>query len=874
MFKRCLALILCFVLIPCTFVLAEGEEHIKVEWLEQAEILSSMELLDGYKPENFGFNSPVSRAEFIDTVANFYFDYDYNKSTGYSDVPADHWAASSVALAAEMNLISPAANFNPDNEILYTEAVKIAVCVLGYGQMAEQEGGYPKGYLSYAAKLGLMNNLSEKVFCRGDMITLIYNMLDAEVMVEVSFGSPEQQFEKGDKLMDVLGYDTIIGAVVANNVAAINGASLKKKDEIQIDDITVVCENSADLLGRKVECYYKYDSKAKKYEAVYINCIDDGVLKIKADDITSLTSASIHYADENDKIKKLSLSSSLEIIYNGRREVSLPENMLIPENGMVEFTDYDDDGNYDVMFIYSFEEYVVSAYNSVDGLIYDKIDRSRYVSVDEDFDKFEFYINGEPSEIDSITPNSLISVAKSRDGKVMTIYASTTILSAQATEYGEDYIVLDGVEYKYTKEFNDNNFYDVLFKDLNNYYINSFGEISYATVANAKLYGYLLGVGGEDALDIDIQVKMLDNEGVVKVYDTDDKVKLNGTNMDSKKLTASSLLFSDDSEFIPQLCTYTLDDETRIKTINVVGANTNGLNELVLEYDGSTDGIPLRSYKSSQIMLNKYVLTAATKVFLIADDDRNMMATTPASLSPDTSYNAILYDWEDAVVGAMVIDNRDGSSGSVFLNVESAPVVVADVLRSIDDETGMETTKIFAYQNGSLIDMYPEDETTCGNAAASLSGFANMPFSSLKPGDVIQISTNFAGRISSFRLLFGMDRGMDGTTEVTYSDSAAMNVSGTIKDKYAKMYNLYGCVTDIYSNNLFKVNVATGTGQDLNGYTLADFDRILQTGGGKIYMYNTAKDKVTVISPSEILIGDMVYARTRYTLTEEIYVVR
>lgn len=877
MFKRYIALIICFALFAFTFVNADGEEQIKAEWLRQADILSSMELLDGYTPDNFGFNSAVSRAEFVDTIANFYFEYKINGSTGYADVPNEHWAASSIALAAEMNLISPAANFNPDNEILLTEAIKIAVSALGYGQIAEQDGGYPTGYLNYAARLGLMSNLGGNTFSRGDMITLMYNMLDAEVM-EVNFGMPGQNFEIGDKLVDVLGYNMIKGIVVANNVVAINGAPIKAEDEIQIENITMICENSNALVGRRVECYYKYDSTIEEYVVIYISCIDDGVLKIKSEDITKLTSTELSYVDEDDDIEKLSLNGSLEIIYNGRREISLPENLFIPETGWVELTDYDRDGIYDVMFISSFEEYVVSVYSSADELIYDKIDRSRYIDVGGKLKRFEFYVNGEPAEIDSIAPNSLISVARSRDNTVLTIYASTNIISAKATEYGNDYVILDGAEYKFTKSFANNNYYDVSLKEFNNYYINSFGDISYADVANSKLYGYMLGVGGDGAMDSNVQVKLLDNEGVVKIYNTADKIRLNGSSMYSSGLDSSALLFTTDTSgalvFKPQLCTYTLDADGNIKTINVVGTNTDLLNTLVQEYDGTTSGIALRSYKTSQIMLNKYVLTAATKVFLIADEDKNMMVTTPSSLTPDTSYNAVIYDWEDAVVGAMVIDNRSGLAGSVSLNTEAVPVVVADVLKAIDDETGEELTKIYAYQNGTLIDMYPEDEDTKGNASATLPGFNNIPFSSLRKGDVMQVSTNVAGRISSFRLLFGMDRGMDGKTEVTYSESAATDATGTITGKYAKMYNIYGCVTDIYSNTLFKVNVATGTGQSLNGYTLADYDRILQTAGGKIYMYNTAKDEVTVISPSEIVIGDMVYARTRYTLTEEIYVVR
>ena len=172
-----------------------------------------------------------------------------------------------------------------------------------------------------------------------------------------------------------------------------------------------------------------------------------------------------------------------------------------------------------------------------------------------------------------------------------------------------------------------------------------------------------------------------------------------------------------------------------------------------------------------------------------------------------------------------------------------------------------------------MVDIYPEDDEVKGNAAATL--FPNVKFSELQKGDVLQPATGTSGRISSFRLIFGMKRGMNGLTEVTYTDSAVQNQSGQTGEKYAKMFNLYGQVTGVYSENIITINTALGTNQSIGeGQTIEDFERTLRRATGAVYLYDTKKDKVSRIEANEIAVGDMVYARVRYVLTEEIYVVR
>ena len=56
--------------------------------------------------------------------------------------------------------ISEAASFLPENPIKKEEAVKIIVNALNYKGMANQDGGYPQGYIITAGKIGLLKRIN------------------------------------------------------------------------------------------------------------------------------------------------------------------------------------------------------------------------------------------------------------------------------------------------------------------------------------------------------------------------------------------------------------------------------------------------------------------------------------------------------------------------------------------------------------------------------------------------------------------------------------------------------------------------------------------------------------------------------------------
>ena len=109
----------------------------------------------------------------------------------FSDVATDHWAYQYIYSVKKSGIINgdENGNFNPNNNITNEEIVKMIVCLLGYGSMAEMKGGYPAGYTAVASRLEITNslNLNTKTpAIRKDVAIMICNSLDIPIMVEKS----------------------------------------------------------------------------------------------------------------------------------------------------------------------------------------------------------------------------------------------------------------------------------------------------------------------------------------------------------------------------------------------------------------------------------------------------------------------------------------------------------------------------------------------------------------------------------------------------------------------------------------------------------------------------------------------------------------
>ena len=154
---------------------------------------------DGIRPD-----SVITRAEAVTTVLRILSLENTAKSnagqTPFRDVKKDHWAAGQINTAFIRGIIGGKANdiFDPSGNVTRFQLIKMLVCALGYETEALSGGeGYPKDYLNFAKKLGLIDEIPafDEDITRRDAAQLLYDALYIPFVDELT-GQKEELAER------------------------------------------------------------------------------------------------------------------------------------------------------------------------------------------------------------------------------------------------------------------------------------------------------------------------------------------------------------------------------------------------------------------------------------------------------------------------------------------------------------------------------------------------------------------------------------------------------------------------------------------------------------------------------------------------------
>ncbi len=191
-FKKFLALVLAMLMIvsAAATVSAFSDVPADNDFAAAIEDLSAKKIVTGKGDNKFDPNGNVKRYEaaimFARAMTGEVESNDiWNQGlTSFSDVKSYQYA---IELAVSKKVINGYGDgkFGPEDPILYTQALKMAVCALGYGEGLEW-GNKGMPYYNVAADLGLVNGLGhindpEKVLTRAEFTQIIANMIYVEL---------------------------------------------------------------------------------------------------------------------------------------------------------------------------------------------------------------------------------------------------------------------------------------------------------------------------------------------------------------------------------------------------------------------------------------------------------------------------------------------------------------------------------------------------------------------------------------------------------------------------------------------------------------------------------------------------------------------
>lgn len=148
------------------------------------------------KADDLRLGDKVTRAE-VSKILAVMLEYSDDMAAAsnqtFNDVPKDHWAFEYVEYAYATAVIEgdDDGNFMPETNVTMEQLCKMLVCLTGYKTYAENRGGWPVGYLTQAAALGITRdiegiaNMTE--LTREQVMIMAYNTLDVPLCVIDSY---------------------------------------------------------------------------------------------------------------------------------------------------------------------------------------------------------------------------------------------------------------------------------------------------------------------------------------------------------------------------------------------------------------------------------------------------------------------------------------------------------------------------------------------------------------------------------------------------------------------------------------------------------------------------------------------------------------
>ncbi|MGN0182005.1 MAG: S-layer homology domain-containing protein [Candidatus Ornithomonoglobus sp.] len=163
------------------------------------ETLTALGVINGDDNGLFNPDNQVTRAEFTKMAVEALGEGDAataQTTSQFADAANTtvHWAAGYIAQGVSDGFINgyDDTTFGPNDQVTYAQACKMLVAAIGYTTYAENQGGYPSGYVAQASTLGITSGVSatnDTNLTRAQVATLIYNTLDVPLCVIDSWES-------------------------------------------------------------------------------------------------------------------------------------------------------------------------------------------------------------------------------------------------------------------------------------------------------------------------------------------------------------------------------------------------------------------------------------------------------------------------------------------------------------------------------------------------------------------------------------------------------------------------------------------------------------------------------------------------------------
>lgn len=847
--KKILSSVLAFMMIlslSANISFASIAQDVKnTEYESEAQVLGALGIMVGDEGTgNFRPDDPIKRSEAtkigvaligLSSTANA-----NNQYTSYPDVDKSYWANGFINTATAHGLVigDDTGNFRPEDQIKFSEAVTILIRALGYETQALSKGGYPTGYITTAASIGLTKGVSSSagaLISRGDVAVMAYNALTIGLMEQTGFGS-NVKYEVTDKtlLENKLDVTLVTGKVEAVGSSVLDGGTALAKDEIRISGKSYNTGNTdiRTILGFNADAYI--NNKTKKVIAIIPSEGKNTVLNINAENIDSVDNTAslkgVYYLKDKDSTKttKATVENDAHVLYNGK--MSDFDKFDVISAGYMSLLDSDSNGKYDIIFVNETVNYVVEDVYTSSKKITDKYGSATLTLDFEDDSKTVILEkNGEYIGLGDLKEWDVITFTISEEGDIIFGNVVTNPVEGKVTELGNDYIYVGdrklSVAANYPASFS--------VGDEGVFYLDFEGKIAgfNGVKSNSANYAYLENIGLSTGLNKTLKLELFTKEGKLVTLDGASKIAVNST----KNLSAENALSAIGDA--GKLVTYELDTEGKVKKI-VTATDSGDINEDIFTLNMNEKGVIYRA-SSSKLTGSDVSITVGSDT-VIFDIPEKGSSDDYAIRSKDVFADGGLYDVlvfdvsESYKAGAVIVTNSEAKAD------EASDIALVEKVNTSKNSNGETIHRLYAYAGGKSVTLSSKDESTFVKSSGKLIG----------EGDIIQYRTNAEGVIDTITVLFDAAASNEeakntisenlttvyGRVTKKFSDSVNVQIGSAT----AENYEISNATVYVYESKLSKNKIKVGDISDIDRY---------ENDGGKVFMriYKSEVKEVVVI---------------------------
>ena len=723
--------------------------------------------------------TPVTRKGFLTDFFNL-MDMTpvYQNTFTFSDVAHGAPGSDEIYTALALGWICAAEEFHPDDVITWNEIIKITVCAMNYGKMAENQGGYPVGHRIVAQNADLLRNIRE-----GEPVTnksvskLFYNFLNTK-MVRISYqnGGYAYQAAEDTYLTGMYHIEKYTGLITATTFNAIDYTlPVGKSGYIEINGQRLPCDEvEATWLGYACEAFYDRD----KEKIVALVRQKNETMSLSLDEIT-FDGGRLVYEDTG---KRISMGSETVFVYNGRTVGELKPEYFQDTSGTAVFVDNNRDGIYDFVHLTVYDYISVAVIERERGYITDQNDSEKIIDLEQTQYPPIFSENGEEISIYNLHQGDLLQCTQRSTVALVNIERLTQSVSGTVTaiEPSDGSIYIDNVLYETTNYFKVHYLKEIDVGMSGIFIVANGSKLAGVTAQDQYQYGFVAKTAYENSLDSSVQMKVFTEKNDFVIYTVPETVRIDGMRV------AQDAYRSAISQMEGTVIRFLANTAGEMYNIDTAAEFSDDLDREQLDQEDKLLKYHFGSvrYRSNQTF-SPYFNVAGTVIFKIPTDtslESKYLAGTSDMFSSGDDYDLEVYDLDEYGSAALAVYRFEAVDEGFFNS--DASYVIESVHKGLDEE-GLVTDVVNCWSNGTYYKFYLE----AGTIVRKESG------SGLCGGDIARFKIRDGKYITSVCVDFDAAEGFFGKNAYSPASFNTTNaavgfltgVIHTASDKYAYM---------------------------------------------------------------------------------------